>query len=353
MKIPFLHVPEPEPPPHDGTDREPDLKGYRFGTWIVNEGLLRDEGTACGLTGDEQGIDGKLQAIEAFYEVAAVRADLDRSPLVGRAEAARHEREEAQAALREARERLRELEAAAAKGEASAPTVPQVLLRQAITMLLAGVAAVCSYVLVYEALADDFVRPAPVALAVLLGGTFLLFRPVSRLFGEDVAPDDAGDVRHADGWLQRVIELVPPLVAALFTCAWLLGERSHLEIALTGLFLFMLFLFSGKLALSALTVLSRAVVRRRAQQRAQAEAQRELEAQRRKADSAEEELRKAWGTEREALEALASKGDRREVEAVRDYKKALFLSEVSFASGARQTYDLVDVSTYDDAAEQD
>ncbi len=351
MKLPFLDVQEPARP-SPGLEKEPDLKGYRFGTWIVNEGLLRDEGTACGLTGDQQGIENKLRAIDAFYEVAAVQADRDQSPLAGRAEAARQEREEAHEALRVARKHLRELEAAIADATATSPSIPQVLLRQAFTVLLAGVAAACGYVLVYEALADDFMRPVPVALAVLLGGTFLLFRPVSRLFGEDVAPDDAGEVRHAEGWLQRIIEVVPPFIAALFTCAWLIGERTHTEVAVTGLFLFTLFLFSGKLALSALTVVSRAIVRRRTQGHARTASRRRLEEQRRRTAEAEERLRQTWAAERETLEALAARGDRREVEAIRNYKKALFLSEVSFATGAKQNYDLVDIPSYDDA-EQD
>lgn len=321
-----------------------DVEGYRFGTWILNEGLLRDEGTACGLTADQQGIESKLNAIRAFYELEAVRAGRERTPLVERLEDARTRRTEARAELDEARGHLRETEIAARRTE-NEVSVGRVLLRQAPTMLLAVTAAGCSYVLIREALVDDFASPLPVAVAVLLGGSFTLFRPVSALFGHEDGEGVEG-VRYVAGWHQRLIELAPPLVAALFTCVWLVGERAWGQIVMTAIFLFTLFLFSGKLALSTLAVVARSLEQRRTARAKVRAVQEDLGAQKALVAAAEENLRRAEGEEARAIEALAGLSDRAEADAVRDYKTALFLSEVAFASGAKKQYqdDLVDVA---------
>lgn len=315
-----------------------------FGRWIEDEGLLRDEGTVCGLTGDADGVEGKLHAIRAYFEHEAVRAERDRTPLVERLGEARMRRAEARAQLDEARGGVREMELASRRS-GSEVSVGHLLVRQVPTFLLAAAAAGCGFVFVREAVADDFSSPIPIALAVLFCGSFIQFRPVSLLFSDEDGEADGG-VRHAGGWRINVIELVPPAIAALFTCVWLVGDRSSAQIAATGIFLFTLFFFCGKLALSTLAVAAQAVERRRAARAKTRAAREDVETLKEQAAAAAAELALADDEEVRAIEALAGMADRAEVEAERDYWISLFNSEVAFSGGASSRFDLKDIPVH-------
>ena len=339
-------------PPHPPVVPPPITKPKRsFGRWIENEGFLRDEGTACGLTGDPQGTEGKRGAIRAYYEHEAVQAERVRGPLVQRLEEARLTRSEARAKLDETRAALRETEIAARR-TGNEVSIGHLLVRQVPTLLIAAVAAGCGYVFVHEAVLDDFASPMPIALAVVFCGSFIQFRPVSLLFSDEDGEDEDG-VRHAGGWRVRAIELVPPVVAALFTCAWMVGDRPWWEITALGLFLLTLFFFCGKLALSTLALVAKGLERKRAARAKTQAAEADVGTLREQVEAVEAELQRADTEEVRAIQALAGMADRAEVEAERDYRSSLFDSEVAFAQGASKRYDLRDVPVHSVDTDED
>jgi hypothetical protein len=149
--------------------------------------------------------------------------------------------------------------------------------------------------------------------------------------------DDQGLLHDAPAelWKQRVSEFGVPLAAALFAVVWRVQELAWYESSIAFLFVFMLFLFGGKLFLSMipqLSIVTRNVLR-----------DRRIRSERASRTASIERLRRETIPERnanitrlrDAVHALPSEA---ELDAQLEHAISLFMSEVELARNTRERF---------------
>lgn len=307
FNVPSLNV----SPTSEGRSASVSVRAVRPGRWVLDDGLLRDEGIYFGLSKSEEAVRERLRAIEAYHNVI-----LEQAQAQAKAQKARLDR---LVAAREQHvhevERLR-----CEQSDAQVPTLPlRRLLHWLVSSVLAAFALVGAYLIARDALSEVFVWPGAVALAVVGGGGLALHPVVT---GRWVDPGE-GLFRSA----VRAALLLVPAVAAFFSVAGLFGVRplpvvvSALLMQTVTLYLGGLLFLRGVAGTGTAWALLRTVRRQSTSRRYRlAELERCIEQLDEKID--------------EALERLDSTPSDAEVKALCDYKKALFHSEMLLAQGA-------------------
>jgi len=233
--------------------------------WIEDEDRLRDEGVVFGLGGREKAAEAKVEAIRRVFDQRRAQVARCQETLTRALENARARRDAVQDEIERQRARIASPDEPSIEGGDAADVAPHYFLRYLVGLLLAFGLCSLNYILIYELVAPAFEQPWFVAAGVLTAGMFALFQPSSLLYNND---DDQGLFQDAPAelWKQRVSEFGVPLAAALFATVWRVSSMAWYESAVSFLFVFMLFLFGGKLFLSMipqLSIVTRNVLRNR------------------------------------------------------------------------------------------
>lgn len=303
-------------------------------TWIDDDDTLRDEGVVFGLSGEDDAVSGKVDAIRQAFALRSAEIERRRNALT---EALAHANAEKQATVDEVEQHRAHMESPTEPGitGGDAPDVaPHYFLRYLVGLVLAFGLCALNYVLIYELVAPAFEQPWYVAAGVLMAGMFALFQPSSLLYNND---DDQGLLHDAPAelWKQRVSEFGVPLAAALFAVVWRIHELAWYESSIAFLFVFMLFLFGGKLFLSMipqLSVVTRNVLRDR---RIRSERANRADAIQKLQREGIPEHHAAVTRLQSSLHMLPSEA---ELNAQRDHAISVFMSEVDLARRARERY---------------
>lgn len=222
------------------------MEGLR---WIEDAGLLRDEGITYGMSGLEDCPSSKEQCIRHYYGEWIAHCDSRRSALREEIEILQRRWDRLSSDLRDLRAREQTLWDEFARFSTAA------VLRAAVGLLLAVGAAGLGYQLILHHLPPGFQFPEAVAIGIVMAGTFLVFQPVSLLYTTDAEARDGGRVEL---WKIRLLEYGLPTMAALFVATWSPVKQSLLQRLVLFLFLSLLLLLSGKLALSLFSRLGEA-----------------------------------------------------------------------------------------------
>jgi hypothetical protein len=302
--------------------------------------VLRDEGVLFGLAGRDAAVDAKTDAIRRHFAAQIEAVQRKRSALQAALDEARERRDALQRDVERHRERIESPDEPPIDGGEASDVAPHYFLRYLVGLVLAMGLCALNYVLIYELVAPRFEHPWFVAAGVLMAGMFALFQPSSILYNND---DDQGLLQDAPAelWKQRISEFGVPFAAALFAVVWRVGDMSLLETGVSFLFVFMLFLFGGKLFLSMipqLSLVTRNVLRDRRIRQSRDAHRRAVAGLR---DGPLADAHEACGRLRDRLMNLPTAG---ELEARCDRAVALFTSEVALARDARDRTELdVDV----------
>lgn len=318
------------PSPSESATTEPPDGGLP--RWITDDDRLRDEGVVFGLGGSEEAIRRKVDTIRRAFEMHHARVDRQRRALSDALSDARAERDRLQDDIAEHERRIESPDEPHIDGGQAADVAPHYFLRYLVGLALALGLCALNYVLIYELVAPAFEQPWYVAAGVLMAGMFALFQPSSLLYNND---DDQGLLQDAPAelWKQRVSEFGVPLAAALFAVVWRLGEMAWYESAIAFLFVFMLFLFGGKLFLSMipqLSIVTRNVLRDRRIRRDRSERRDAIRAIRRDELPAADRRIDAIRTDLAALPTAD------EIDARCEHAVSLFTSEVELARNTRE-----------------
>ena len=244
-----------ERPTREASTDAPDSGAPRGSSWIDDEEALRDEGVLFGLAGRDAAVDAKTDAIRLHFAERIQAVQRRRSALEAALGDARERREALKRDVDRHRECIDSPDEPPIDGGDASDVAPHYFLRYLVGLVLAMGLCALNYVLIYELVAPRFEHPWFVAAGVLMAGMFALFQPSSILYNND---DDQGLLQDAPAelWKQRISEFGVPFAAALFAVVWRLGDMSALETGVSFLFVFMLFLFGGKLFLSMIPQLS-------------------------------------------------------------------------------------------------
>lgn len=302
--------------------------------WIDDEDALKDEGVVFGLAAEQAAIEGRVDAIRQAFATRSAEVDRHRAALSEALAGANSRMQAVEKEIDRSRARMDNPEEPGITGGDAPDVAPHYFLRYLVGLILAFGLCALNYVLIYELVAPAFEQPWYVAAGILMAGMFALFQPSSLLYNND---DDQGLLHDAPAelWKQRVSEFGVPLAAALFAVIWRVSELAWYESGIAFLFVFMLFLFGGKLFLSMipqLSIVTRNVLRdrrvrsQRAAHAAKIERLRESELPDRQAEVT---------NLRQTLHALPSQS---ELDAQCERAVTLFTSEVELARDTRDRF---------------
>ncbi|GAA4403380.1 hypothetical protein GCM10023187_19390 [Nibrella viscosa] len=203
--------------------------------WLEDEDLLRDEGVIFGLSDAKP--EEKIAAIRTYFvhRCADLERDIDRfNEKIGEINLFIEQKENRIGELDHRRHEL----AGQQPGEHHLP-------RTLIGLGLSTVMCVGNFFLIDETLRPAFEQSRLISVGVFLAGMFNLFSRTS-FFHESGSPATR----------RRLLEEVGlPLAAALFVFAQAVQRQPFLQAVALLLFVFFLFLLSGKLLLGTLTIL--------------------------------------------------------------------------------------------------
>lgn len=204
--------------------------------WLSSEDALRDEGVIFGLSDAEA--EEKTTVIRSFFrhQTADIEKEVERfSEKIGELNLFIEQKENRIGALKAKMETL----------ENESPKDHN-LLRTSVGLLLAVGMCVGNFFLIDHSLTPNFTdNHAFIAVGVLLAGMFNLFGRIS-FFHEKNSPVS---------WRQLLEEISLPFAAAFFVFSQSIGNQSIWQSIALFLFVFSLFMFSGKLVLSNLSVI--------------------------------------------------------------------------------------------------
>lgn len=302
--------------------------------WIDDEETLRDEGVVFGLSGEDDAVQRKADAIRQAFALRSAEVQRRRNALTEALADATAKKDAVEEEIEQHRAHMSSPDEPGITGGDAPDVAPHYFLRYLVGLALAFGLCALNYVLIYELVAPAFEQPWYVAAGVLMAGMFALFQPSSLLYNND---DDQGLLHDAPAelWKQRVSEFGVPLAAALFAVVWRLQELAWYESSIAFLFVFMLFLFGGKLFLSMipqLSIVTRNVLR-----------DRRIRSERASRTASIEKLRRETIPERnaditrlrDALHALPSEA---ELDAQLKRTISVFMSEVELARNTRDRY---------------
>lgn len=204
--------------------------------WLSSEDALRDEGVIFGLSDSEA--EEKITVIKSFFkhQTADIEKEVERfSEKIGELNLFIEQKENRIVALKNKSDNLE-----------TAQPQDHNLLRTTVGLLLAVGMCVGNYFLIDSSLTPNFPQNHPfIAVGILLAGMFNLFGKVSFFHEKNTSVS----------WRQITEEIGLPLMAAFFVFTQSIDNQTLLRsISLFG-FVFFLFLFTGKLVLSNLSVI--------------------------------------------------------------------------------------------------
>jgi len=200
-----------------------DLHQYQ---WIINEGLLRDEGVLFGLAG--AAIGDKIDAIREYYRIKKAGAQTKREQL---------EKEIAEVGA----DLARQLAEAQALEPGKVNLVPVL-----IQLFLYG--GICYFNFFLETYwLSPVIRSIPICVGLYLFGLFSVFLGRSIMYNSvrDLA-DGRKDGQPREKWKIYLEELAVPLVVSLFVAVLPSFTYPLTFSILAALFFFLLFLLGGK-----------------------------------------------------------------------------------------------------------
>lgn len=229
----------PPEPPDDRTEMDV-LEAFRRGfQWIKDENLLRDEGVISGIA--QARPENKVRLIENYIEFEKASREVEIEEL----EKLLTEKKQQLAQLRDPVEQTQEETGKDIK-KTAAPAdhhvVGALIKLGVITLTLAA-----CYHLLYWWLYDVTYLPELIALGVLFFGTFSIFLPRPYLFDLEGFYEAMPLFKR---WRVYFETFVPPLAATIFAIAW--GQTESVngwQLIALSLFLFVLFLVTGRLFL--------------------------------------------------------------------------------------------------------
>ncbi|WP_044173870.1 MFS transporter [Flectobacillus major] len=204
--------------------------------WLINEDILRDEGVIFGLSGSNP--EEKISIIRNYFtqQTADTEKLIEyREEKIGELNYWINEKEDL---VKDAERKIVELKNKEFDEQHHLP-------RTIIGITLAIGIAVGNYFLIEESLRGHFEQNKLIALGVFGAGMFNLFGRISFLH------DDA----RQSTWRKVLEEIGMPLAAAFFVFAQIYQTQPPLNAWALLVFIFFLFMFSGKLLLGNLTIL--------------------------------------------------------------------------------------------------
>ena len=203
--------------------------------WLENEDALRDEGVIFGLT--DVNPSEKISVIKLFF--AQQTADISKQ-----IEQFSEKMQEFNLFLGQKEEKIASLKSKKENLEAKEINTEHQLLRTTVGLLLAIVICVGNYFLIETSLRPSFADSAYIAIGVFMAGMFNLFSRTSMLHETSEF-----------SWRRGLEEIGMPLAAAVFVFAQVADTQPIGKALALLFFVFFLFLFTGKLFLSNLTLL--------------------------------------------------------------------------------------------------
>ncbi len=204
--------------------------------WLSSEEALRDEGVIFGLSDAEA--EEKTTVIRSFFkhQTADIEKEVERfSEKIG----------EINLFIGQKEDRINELKSKIEVLEGQSPEEHN-LLRTSVGLVLAVGMCVGNFFLIDHSLTPNFgENHAFIAVGVLLAGMFNLFGRIS-FFHEK---------KTSVSWRQLLEEVSLPFAAAFFVFTQSVDNQTLLRAVSLFLFVFFLFMFSGKLVLSNLSVI--------------------------------------------------------------------------------------------------
>jgi hypothetical protein len=234
---------EPAPIPSDGVPAlleapivtNPDLK---IPNWLEDEEILRDEGVLFGLSESEP--TEKTDIIHKYF------SHLSAIPL-RKIEELNEQIQEFNLFIEQKSNRLTwlddQLNAAADSQIPQEHQLPRIIIGLTLSV------AMCfgNFFLIESSLQESYTNPTPIAFGIFLAGMFSLFGKISLFH----------DTESKLSWRALLEEVGIPLAASLFIFSKVLPTQGIFEAICLFIFIFFLFLFTGKLLLSNVTVLRR------------------------------------------------------------------------------------------------
>ncbi|MFB0946606.1 MAG: putative RNase H-like nuclease (RuvC/YqgF family) [Spirosomataceae bacterium] len=204
--------------------------------WLSSEDALRDEGVIFGLSNAEA--EEKTTVIRSFFkhQTADIEKEVERlSEKIG----------ELNLFIEQKGSRIEALNSKIETLENESPKDHN-LLRTSVGLLLAIGMCVGNFFLIDHSLAPNFTENHKfIAIGVLLAGMFNLFGRFSFFHEKN----------SSVSWRQLLEEVSLPFAAAFFVFTQSIGNQSVWQSIALFLFVFSLFMFSGKLVLSNLSVI--------------------------------------------------------------------------------------------------
>ncbi|WP_025763061.1 hypothetical protein [Dyadobacter tibetensis] len=205
-------------------------------TWLTDEDTLRDEGILFGLSGSDP--TEKTEIIQHyFYQISA--------GLRGQIEQKNEEIQEYNLFIGQKDEGIQDLKKCIGQEVHSSLSQDHYLPRTLLGLLLSTVVCFSNYFLIYNALLPSYPGTPLIALGVFCAGMFNLFSPLSFFH----------DTEKKVSWRVLIEELGLPLAAASFVLVHSLQYQQVWQAWGQFVFVLFLFLFSGKLLLSNVTLI--------------------------------------------------------------------------------------------------
>ena len=205
-------------------------------SWLENDDLLRDEGVLFGLSDSKP--DEKIAIIKSYFthQTASLEREVEHYG---------EKIQEINLFIEQRETRKTELKAKLLTLESVAQIAPHQLLRTIVGLSFSIVMCIGNYFLIENTLQPLYGNSSWIAVGVFLAGMFNLFGSMS-LFHE---------ANSKVSWKNLLEEVGMPLAVSIFVFVQALQNQGFLRaVALFG-FVFFLFLFTGKLLLSNLTLL--------------------------------------------------------------------------------------------------
>ena len=205
-------------------------------SWLENDDLLRDEGVLFGLSDSKP--DEKIAIIKSYFthQTASLEREVEHYG---------EKIQEINLFIEQRETRKTELKTKLLTLELVAQIEPHQLLRTIVGLGFSVVMCIGNYFLIENTLQPLYGNSSWIAVGVFLAGMFNLFGSIS-LFHE---------ANSKVSWKNLLEEVGMPLAVSIFVFVQALQNQSFLRATALFGFVFFLFLFTGKLLLSNLTLL--------------------------------------------------------------------------------------------------
>lgn len=228
-------IPIVPPPTTDIGSADKPTEQYQY-QWIINEGLLRDEGTLYGIAGAE--VKDKLAAIHEYYRIKKASSQLKKDDINKRILDISNTLASVTAEIDQANK---------ASASNASPDVRFYNLAPISLQLIAYI-AICYFNYSLEKYwLSPVITSTFICLGLYLFGLFSVFLGHSIMYNsiENVS-DEKSVVQPREKWKIYLEELGVPLIVSLFICVLPFQAHSTVNTLVATIFFFMLFLLGGK-----------------------------------------------------------------------------------------------------------